>query len=46
MSEAYLAESLKSLPAAENTFDRFHVRKHLSDAIDEIPRRPSSTSSC
>jgi transposase len=38
MSEAYLAGSLKHLPAAEITFDRYHVRLHLSKAIDEIRR--------
>jgi len=45
MSEAYLAGSLKHLPQAEITFARYHVRQHLSKAIDEIgARRPSSTS--
>jgi transposase len=38
MSEAFLAGSLKHLPAAEITFDRYHVRSHLSKAIDEIRR--------
>jgi transposase len=38
MSEAYLAGTLKHLPQAEITFDRFHVRKHLSEAIDEVRR--------
>ena len=38
MSEAYLAGTLKHLPQAEITFDRYHVRKHLSKAIDEIRR--------
>jgi transposase len=38
MSEAYLAGSLKYLPQAEITFDRYHIRKHLSEAIDEIRR--------
>jgi transposase len=38
MSEAYLAGTLKHLPAAEVTFDRYHVRSHLSKAIDEIRR--------
>jgi len=38
MSEAYLAGTLKHLPQAEITFDRFHIKKHLSDAIDEIRR--------
>jgi len=38
MSEAYLAGSLKHLPQAEITFDRYHVRSHLSKAIDEIRR--------
>ena len=38
MSEAYLAGTLKHLPQAEITFDRYHVRQHLSKAIDEIRR--------
>jgi len=38
MSEAYLAGTLKHLPRAEITFDRYHVRQHLSKAIDEIRR--------
>jgi transposase len=38
MSEAYLAGSLKYLTLAEITFDRYHVRKHLSQALDEIRR--------
>jgi transposase len=38
MSEAYLAGTLKHLPQAEITFDRYHVRQHLSRAIDEIRR--------
>jgi transposase len=38
MSEAYLAGTLKHLQAAEITFDRYHVRQHLSKAIDEVRR--------
>jgi transposase len=38
MSEAYLAGTLKHLPKAEITFDRYHVRQHLSKAIDEVRR--------
>lgn len=38
MSEAYLAGVLKHLPAADITFDRYHVRQHLSKAIDEVRR--------
>jgi transposase len=38
MSEAYLAGTLKHLPAAEITFDRYHIRSHLSKAIDEVRR--------
>ena len=38
MSEASLAGTLKHLPAAEITFDRYDVRSHLSRAIDEIRR--------
>ena len=36
MSEAYLAGTLKHLPAAEITFDRYHIKQHLSKAIDEL----------
>jgi len=38
MSEAYLAGTLKHLPAAEITFDRYHIRSHLSKAVDEVRR--------
>ena len=38
MSEAYLAGVLKHLPCAEITFDRYHIRQHLSRAIDEVRR--------
>jgi transposase len=38
MSEAYLAGTLKHLQAAEITFDRYHVRQHLSKAMDEVRR--------
>ena len=38
MSEAFLAGVLKHLPGAEITFDRYHIRQHLSKAIDEVRR--------
>lgn len=38
MSGAYLAGVLEHLPAAEITFDRYHIRQHLSKAIDEVRR--------
>jgi transposase len=38
MSEAYLAGTLKHLQAAEITFDRYHIRQHLSKALDEVRR--------
>ncbi len=38
MSEAFLAGSLGHLPAAEITFDRYHVRAQLSKALDEVRR--------
>jgi len=41
MSEAYLAGTLKHLPAAEITFDRYHIKKHLNEAIDEVRRAES-----
>ena len=38
MSEAFLKGTLTYLPAAEITFDRYHVRSHLSKAVDEVCR--------
>lgn len=38
MSEAYVTGVLKYLPNARITFDRFHIKKHLCEAIDEIRR--------
>ena len=38
MSEAYLSGVLEQLPAAEITFDRYHIRRHLGKAIDEVRR--------
>ncbi len=41
MSEAFLKGTLEHLPAAEITFDRYHVRSHLSKAVDEVRREES-----
>jgi transposase len=38
MSEAFLKGTLTYLPKAEITFDRYHIRSHLSKAIDEVRR--------
>jgi transposase len=38
MSGAYLAGVREHLTAAEVTFDRFHVKQKLSEAIDEVRR--------
>jgi len=38
MSEAFLKGTLTHLPAAEVTFDRYHVRSHLSKAVAEVRR--------
>jgi transposase len=38
MSEAYLAGALEHLPAAEITFDRYHVKAQLNRAIDGVRR--------
>ena len=47
MSAAYLAGVREHFKRAEVTFDRFHVKQKLSEAIDEVRRkRPSSTRSC
>jgi transposase len=41
MSEAFLKGTLAHLPKAEITFDRYHVRSHLSKAVDEVRREES-----
>ena len=41
MSEAFLKGTLTHLPNAEITFDRYHVRSHLSKAVDEVRREES-----
>ena len=38
MSEAFLAGALEHLPAAEITFDRYHVKAQLTKAVDEVRR--------
>ena len=38
MSEAFLKGTLKYLPKAKITFDRYHIKSHLSKAIDEVRR--------
>ncbi len=38
MSEAFLKGTLTHLPKAEITFDRYHVKSHLSAAVDEVRR--------
>ena len=38
MSPAFISGTQEFLPAAEITFDRFHVMKKLSEAIDEVRR--------
>ena len=41
MSEAFLKGTLTHLPKAEITFDRYHVKSHLSKAVDEVRREES-----
>jgi transposase len=41
MSEAFLKGTLKHLPNAEITFDRYHIKSHLSKAVDEVRREES-----
>jgi transposase len=41
MSEAFLKGTLTYLPQAEITFDRYHVKSHLSKAVDEVRREES-----
>jgi transposase len=38
MSEAFLKGTLTYLPKAEITFDRYHVKSHLSKAVDDVRR--------
>ena len=38
MSQAYLAGVREHLPCAEVTFDRYHVKQKLSEAIDTVRR--------
>jgi len=38
MSAAYLKGVRKYLPKAQVTFDRFHVKQKLGEAIDEVRR--------
>ena len=41
MSEAFLKGTRENLPEAQITFDRYHVRSHLSKAVDEVRREES-----
>ena len=41
MSEAFLKGTLTYLPKAEITFDRYHVKSHLSKAVNEVRREES-----
>jgi transposase len=38
MSEAFLKGTLTYLSKAEITFDRYHIKSHLSKAVDEVRR--------
>jgi transposase len=38
MSEPFLKGTLTHLPKAEITFDRYHIKSHLSQAVDEVRR--------
>ncbi len=38
MSAAYLAGVREHLPGAQVTFDRFHVKQKLGEAIDKVRR--------
>ena len=41
MSEAFLKGTVTYLPKAEITFDRYHIKSHLSKAVDEVRREES-----
>ncbi len=43
MSDAYIAGVRDHLPSAQITFDRFHVKKHLGEALDEVRREEAKT---
>jgi transposase len=43
MSQAYLAGVRDHLPNARVTFDRYHVKQKLGEAIDEVRRREAKT---
>lgn len=45
MSESYLTGALRHLPAAEITFDRYHVKAQLSRAVDEVRRSEANEQS-
>lgn len=38
MSDSYLTGALEHLPAAEITFDRYHIKAQLTKAVDEVRR--------
>jgi transposase len=39
MSPAYISGVTKNFPKASIVFDRFHIVKHLNDAVDEIRKK-------
>ena len=39
MWPAYMAAVAKALPEASQVFDRFHVAKHLNEAVDKVRRQ-------
>ncbi len=43
MSGAYFAGVQEHLPEASVTFDRFHIKKHLGEALDEVRRTEAKT---
>jgi transposase len=43
MSTAFISGATRYLPNAQITFDRFHIMKHLGEAVDEVRRVEAKT---
>jgi transposase len=43
MWDPYVTSTLNHLPEVQSkiVFDKFHIAKHLSEAVDQVRRRPS-----
>lgn len=43
MWPAFIASATKNAPSASIVFDRFHVSKHLNDAVDQVRRQENKS---